>query len=142
MKLLYNIKHDADNIEREKRKRNVVFSRVPESSMQSAEARTNSDLRKVIKLVNPEEDGLIVSCHRAGKKVEDRPRLLIVTLENPSLAQTLHCYGAGRKFTTTSGAEIWCNPDLIKSDRIANFHARKLLREKRQEVNAKKTRNS
>ena len=35
------------------------------------------------------------------------------------------------------GAEIWCNPDLIKADRIANFNARKLQRERREKMNEK-----
>ena len=128
-----SVKQDADNIAREKRRRNVIFSGVTESGLLSAEARASSDMNKIEKMVQPNEDGLIVSCHRAGKKVDDRPRLLIVTMESPDLAQTMHCYGSGRKFTTSSGSEIWCNPDLIKADRIANFNARKLQRERREQ---------
>ena len=133
-----NVKQDADNIAREKRKRNVVFSSLPESKLKSAEGRYQSDMKKVEKLVVPQEDDLIVSCHRAGNKVGDKPRLLIVTMATPELAQTLHCYGSGRKFVYGDGVEIWCNPDLIKADRIANFNARKLQRERREKINEKK----
>ena len=132
-----SVKQDADNIEREKRKRNVVFSSVSESKQNSADARQRSDMKKVEKMVQPEEDDLIVSCHRAGKQSGDKPRLLIVTMATPELARTLHCYGSGRKLETSEGTEIWCNPDLIKADRIANFNARKLQRERR-EKNGKK----
>ena len=90
-------------------------------------------MNAIERMVQPDEDGLIVSCHRAGKKVDDRPRLLIVTMQSPDLAQTMHCYGSGRKFDTSSGNKIWCNPDLIKADRIANFNARKLQRERREQ---------
>ena len=127
-----SVKQDADNIAREKRKRNVVFSSVPESKLKSADARQSSDMKKIQKIVEPEEDNLIVSCHRAGKLIGDRPRLLIVTMATPDLAQSLHCYGSGQKFETTNGTEIWCNPDLIKADRIANFQARKLQRARRE----------
>ena len=90
-------------------------------------------MNAIERMVQPDGDGLIVSCHRAGKKVDDRPRLLIVTMQSPDLAQTMHCYGSGRKFDTSSGNKIWCNPDLIKADRIANFNARKLQRERREQ---------
>ena len=133
-----NVKQDADNIAREKRKRSVVFSSVPESKLKSAEGRYQSDFKKVERMIAPQEDDLIVSCHRAGKKVGDKPRLLIVTMATPELAQILHCYGSGRKFVYGDGAEIWCNPDLIKADRIANFNARKLQRERREKINEKK----
>ena len=34
---------------------------------------------------------------------------------------------------------IWCNPDLIKADRIANYNARKQQREKRAQQEEKRT---
>ena len=36
---------------------------------------------------------------------------------------------------------VWCNPDLIKSDRIANYNARKLQRKKREKMEEKKKKN-
>ena len=127
-----SVKQDADNIAREKRKRNVVFSNVPESSLESTDGRYRSDMKKVVKMIQPDENDFIVSCHRAGMKSGDKPRLLIVTMETPDLAQGLHCYGSGRKFIYGDKIEIWCNPDLIKADRVANYHARKLQRERRE----------
>ena len=77
-----------------------------------------------------------MNCYRAGAKRENGdPRLLIVTLSSPSLAEQLHNYGSGARVETTGGndcrKDIWINQDLIKSDRDANYHARKLMREKR-----------
>ena len=128
-------KQDADNIAREQRRRNAVFLGVAESGLSSAEARANSDMNKIEKMVQPEEDGLIVGCHRAGKKVDDRPRLLIVTMLSPDLAQAMHSYESGRKFVTCSG-----NPDLIKADMIANFNARKLQLDKQEQTDSRRNR--
>ena len=131
-------KIDSDQFEREKRKRNVVFSGVPESSNSTASGRLKSDMRKVEKIIEPEEDGLVITCHRAGKKVDGKDRLLIVTMATPELAQIVHGYGSGRKCLAEKNRVIWCNPDLIKADRIANYNARKQQREKRAEVQEKK----
>ena len=63
------------------------------------------------------------------------PRPLIVTVATPELAKTLHNYGSGYRVTVRDGSGtdcyVWCNPDLIKSDRIPNYNARKLQRERR-----------
>ena len=125
-----NQKIDTDQFERLKRKRNVVFSGVPESSLSTSSGRLKSDMKKVEKLIQPEEKGLVITCHRAGKKIDGKNRLLIVTMETPDLAEILHGYGSGRKFVAEDRV-IWCNPDLIKADRISNYNARKLQREKR-----------
>ena len=132
-------KIDSDQLEREKRKRNVVFSGVPESSSATASGRLKSDMKKVEKIIEPEEDGLVITCHRAGKKIDGKDRLLIVTMATPELAQIVHGYGSGRKCLAEKNRVIWCNPDLIKADRIANYNARKQQREKRAQLADKKT---
>ena len=63
----------------------------------------------------------------------------IVTLETPSLAQHFHNYGAGHKIERPEGKkDFWINQDLIKSDRDANYHARKLMTEKRVHLEEKR----
>ena len=63
-----NVKQDADNISREKRKRSVVFSSVPESKLKSAEGRYQSDFKKVERLIAPQEDDLIVNLSPSRKE--------------------------------------------------------------------------
>lgn len=129
------LKQDADNMEREKRKRNVVISGVPESSQLSSTARNNSDTKEILNIFQPDDSGIVVSCYRAGKNDGDRPRLLVVTISTPEKAQVLHGFGSGRKFISGNGKDtVWCNPDLIRADRIANYSARKLQRDRRNQL--------
>ena len=128
-------KQDADNFERERRKRNVVVKNLRESTLTNAKGKYDSDVKKLQQILHVNKKD-IVNCYRAGAKRENGdPRLLIVTLSSPSLAEQLHNYGSGARVETTGGndcrKDIWINQDLIKSDRDANYHARKLMREKR-----------
>ena len=86
------------------------------------------------------EERQVVTCYRAGAKRENGdPRLLIVTLETPSLAEHFHNYGGGHKIERPEGKkDFWINQDLIKADRDANYHARKLMREKRAQLEEKR----
>ena len=130
-------KQDADNNERERRKRNIVLTNVRESTMNTSTARYNSDVKKIVHLDIPKED--VVRCVRAGPPPsgKDIVRPLIVTLSTPEKANTAHNYGYGQKLLV-GNVIVWCNPDLIKSDRIANYNARQLQREKREKIEEKK----
>ena len=134
-------KQDAERHEREKRKRNIVVSNLVESSLSTPKGRYDSDIKKLMKILEPSvtSDAQIVNCYRAGAKRENgEPRLLIVTLETPRLAEHFHNYGAGHR-VQYGEKYIWINPDMIKADRDANYNARELMREKRAELNEKRT---
>ena len=132
-------KQDAERHEREKRKRNVVVTNLKESTLTTSIGRYESDKKKLLDImeVKPEQ---IVTCYRAGAKRDNGgPRLLIVTLETPRLAEHFHNYGNGHRIERKVGKnDIWFNPDLIKADRDANFNARKLMRERRAELEGKR----
>jgi hypothetical protein len=140
-------KQDVEHYEREKRKRNIVVSNLRESSLITPKGRYESDVKKLLKLMMvhhldiKEED--IVTCYRAGAKREDQgPRLLIVTLETPRLAEHFHKYGTGQRLDNGTGEKskyVWINPDMIKADRDANYNARKLMRERRAHMEEKRT---
>ena len=91
------VSQDADNIERQKRKRNVVLSGVPESTETSAMGRIKADLKKIQDIVQPQNGNTLLSCFRAGRKRPNRPRLLIVTVQSPAVAEEFHGYGSGRR---------------------------------------------
>ncbi len=135
-------KQDADNQERERRKRNVVVKNLRESTLTTSKAKYDSDVRKLEEVLQVDKKD-IVKCYRAGARRESgEPRLLIVTLSSPILAEELHDYGAGTRVETSGGngnrKDIWINQDLIKSDRDANYRARKLMREKRAKLVGKR----
>ena len=133
-------KQDADNFEREKRKKNIVLTNVRESKMTNSTARYNSDVKKIVHLLNIKEEN-VVRCTRAGPPKENNvARPLIVTLSTPEMAMAAHNYGYGQRLIVGSDENVivWCNPDLIKSDRIANYNARKLQREKKEKMEEKK----
>ena len=136
-------KQDAERHEREKRKRNIVVSNLKESSKDTPGARYASDVKKLLKILSPTltSKEQIITCHRAGGIRENGgPRLLIATLETPQMAEHFHNYGAGHRLEQSDGEKyIWINPDLIKSDRDANYNARKIMRERRAELNGKRT---
>ena len=116
----------------------MVVSGMPESKHSSStQQMAKSDLKAVQDLFHSHEDGypVAVSCYRAGKK-RDTPRLLIVTLKTPDMAPVLHNYGTGRRFPPVSEGlpPMWCNPDLIRADRIACYKARKLERKRKRRL--------
>ena len=132
-------KQDADHFERERRKRNIVIKNVRESKMNTADGRFNSDVSKILQLIEVEKED-IITCYRAGaKRTNGDPRLLIVTLATPYLAQHCHNYGSGRKMETNGDKkDIWINEDRTKADRDADYRARKLKRERRAEMESKR----
>ena len=131
-------KQDADHYERVKRQRNIVIKNLRESNRSTPTDRYNSDMKKVMDILEIEEK-VIVRCYRAGAKKEGNTRLLIVTLLTPDHAQHYHNYGAGYRIETNGDKkDIWINPDLIKADREANYMARRALRERREALEKKR----
>ena len=130
-------------MERQKRKRNVVLSGVPESTEPTGMGRIRADLLKLKSIVQSGKEGTFVSCYRAGRKRPGRHRLLIATTSSPSVAEEFHGYGSGRKFHLSHDSGIvWCNPDLIRADRIASYKARQLEKDRRTQLQEKFARQS
>ena len=123
---------DADHYERNRRKRNVVVKNMRESTQKTSKLRYDSDIQMLEEVLEVDKRE-IITCYRAGVKRENGvPRLLIVTLSTPDLAEQLHNYGSGTRLENSGGnKDIWINQDLIKSDRDANYQARKIMRERR-----------
>ena len=129
-------KLDADKVEREKRRSNVVVLSAPEpskdSSVDQKKAKDNEFCTSVLKI--PSSD--IEACWRAGKPDESNPdfcRPLIIRLKEEGLVKHWTKDGKGHK--TESGH--WINKDLCAADRKANF----LAREERRKRMEKKTKN-
>ena len=133
-------KMDVDKIEREKRVRNVVVNKVPESKSKESNLRNKEDLKFCLETLEiPKED--IECCYRAGRKDSDdskcsdefcRP-LVIKMVDQP--AADYWC-NLGKGYKTESGHYL--NPDLCKADRKASFLAREERRKRRNGSEAKK----
>ena len=123
-------KHEADMLERERRSRNIVIANVPECTNEVPTNRLHHDISFVKALVNV-TDSQIKKCIRAGPKREgdSKPRPIVVTLESPELAKSLHKYGNGSK-VLYEAESWWINPDLTQADRRAAFKARQFRRER------------
>ena len=122
-------KQDEDQLERDRRSRNVVLSNVPECRSSDVNERIKDDTARAATLCGVELNQ-IIRCFRAGKTTSEvaKPRLLIIVLKTPELARELHNYGNGQKLDHDNN--IWVNPDLIYSERQANFKARMTRRDK------------
>ena len=128
-------RHEADLHAREKRVRNIVLTNLPESTLDNPQDRIKEDNEQLAKIT-----GLSVSqiekSYRAGPPLgkgsnESRtdPRPLVAVLETPDLARQLHKYGNGNRILFEGGV-FWVNPDLTRAERRANYHARKLRKER------------
>ena len=125
---------DADKVEREKRKCNVVVLNAPEPNKESStEDKKREDkefCRDVLEI--PLED--IEVCWRAGKTDQSKPdyrRPLVIKMKSEQLANEWTKDGKGHK--TANGH--WINKDLCAADRKANF----LSREERRKRTQKRT---
>lgn len=121
-----------DNLEREKRKRNVFIRHVPEAPASvSASERKERDLqflRSELGMDNDKKE--IVSCFRTGAVRKDDEgktvsRPLVVVLKNEECASYWHNYSRGFK-----SGDFWINADLCKSDREAQVFAWKQRKER------------
>ena len=125
-------KHHIDNMERERRCRNVVLRGVPELNKGTKQAQTDED-KGHFSYICDVDPSHIKNCFRAGKEPTEKDldpktgkkkiRPIIVTVSTPTMAKELHSYGTGRKFIV-DGKIYWANQDLIWSERKANYDAR------------------
>ena len=127
-------KLDADKVEREKRRSNVVVLRAPEPSKDSSadqkKAKDNEFCTTVLKI--PSTD--IETCWRAGKLDESKSdycRPLVIKFKEESLVRDWTKDGKGHQ--TESGH--WINRDLCAADRKANFLAREEGRRRMEKKN-------
>ena len=116
-------KLDADKVEREKRKLNIVVLNVPEptkdASNEQKKKEDNDFCKDVLEI--PNED--FESSWRAGKIDETKPgycRPLIIKMADAKVVEEWTRDGKGLQ--TNSGH--WINKDLCSADRRANFLAR------------------
>ena len=130
-------KQDADNIEREKRCRNVVVKDVPE--IDSPTEQVDHDWKEALIILDlePEHVEAVFRAGSVSKSVSPgttpRPRPLIITLITPELAKRKHNWGNGRKRTFSDSPDVfYINPDLILADRKAAYDARQLKRENKE----------
>jgi hypothetical protein len=143
-------KQDQDFYERERRSRNVVINNVEESRSEHNHERISYDKEAASAILNVASDD-IVKVFRAGpqlgkgkNKDRTKPRILIVTMKTPEMAKSGHNYGMGVKQLPENSTSsylhegdscFWINPDLSRTERIANYEARKLRNERRQAGN-------
>ena len=121
-------KLDADKVEREKRKENVVVMNVPESKMESSAQKAAIDLKFCMEKLGMSRSD-IDKCWRAGKVDSEKPnycRPLVIKMSDVDNVDEWTRNGRGHK--TESG--FWINKDLCDADRKANFLARKERRER------------
>lgn len=122
------IKNDSNIYERERRSRNIVIGKCPESTADNPAERLQYDL-EFVKSVTGLSDSEIIKCIRAGPKenrekgIKKTSRPIIVTVHSPDLAKRLHKYGNGNRIIYNNTV-WWVNPDLTISERGANFRAR------------------
>ncbi|KAL5265200.1 hypothetical protein ACHWQZ_G006079 [Mnemiopsis leidyi] len=125
---------DADKVEREKRRCNVVVLSAPEPKKESStEEKRKEDMQFCSRVLEiPLTD--IEVCWRAGKVDESKPeycRPLIIKLKDEELVKEWTKDGKGHK--TVSG--YWINKDLCAADRKANFLSREERRKRVQKKN-------
>ena len=125
-------KLDADKVEREKRRENVVVMNAPESEMESAGQKKADDLKFCYEKLGMSESD-IQTCWRAGKLDASKPdycRPLVIKMSDEENANDWTKNGRGNK--TQSG--FWINRDLCDADRKANFVARQEKRVRHRKI--------
>ena len=110
-----------DFMDKEKRKSNIVVHNLPEQSGDTLAERANNDA-SLFKMVIKDEMKLNVNVQksfRVGKKNGDKPRLLIVTLENPSSKHDILKLAPELRHSRNY-VNIYITPDLTRKEREIN----------------------
>ena len=121
-----------DFIDRDRRKNNLVVHNLPEAEGGSLEERSTRD-RKLFQEVMKESFRLNVTVarsFRAGKSVNGRARLLIVTLETPGVKQEV-LRMAPQLRSSDKWGNIYITPDLTPAEREAARKVREELAARR-----------
>ena len=128
-------KMDNDQVERERRKCNVIINKIPEpSSALSGREGKDQDIRFLCDNLGMDTNS-IKTCFRAGSKVENTqgtasPRPLVVVMRDEETAKYWHDYGRGYHVQDT---DFWVNADMCRTDRHMHF----LMRQERRNRLAK-----
>lgn len=128
-------KMDYDHMERQKRIKNFVVCGIEEPTADTPDGKKREDTDKIISIVNIENDDIEL-IRRVGKPQSetDKPRPIVITVKTPEMAAAIHGHGRGRKFRDPEDdTDIWCNPDLIYADRMADKKARDERKQRRAE---------
>ena len=119
-------------LDKDKRKLNVVVHNLPEESGDTLAERSSKDQAAFQNIV---KEGLKLRIHstksfRAGKKIPERPRLLIVTMD--TLEAKLDLLSKVPQLKDTKWSNIYINPDLTKEEREEGRKLRAELKSRRQ----------
>ena len=121
-----------EHMDREKRKANLVIHNLPEQEGNSLAERSEKDLALFTSMIKDVFKLRVSSSRsfRVGKKQENRPRLLIVTLDNPSSKHDiLKC--APQLRNSAEYGNIYITPDLTQKEREVNRKLREELESRR-----------
>ena len=109
---------------------------IKEPTSDTPEGKREEDTAKILQIVGLDNSD-IEYVQRVGKPPtveKPKPRPIIITVKTPEIAAAIHGHGRGRKFRNDAdNTDTWCNPDLIRADRIAEFHAREERKKRRAE---------
>ena len=119
-------------LDKDKRKLNVVVHNLPEESGETLAERSSKDQTAFQKVV---KEGLKLSVRtsksfRVGKKIPERPRLLIITID--TLEAKLDLLSKVPQLKDTKWRNIYINPDLTKEEREEGRKLRAELKSRRQ----------
>ena len=122
------MKLSATEIEREKRRKNIVIRKVPESKSDNGKERLQHDMDFLDEFCGIDANE-IQRCFRAGQRDPKKDRALIVVLETEALAKELTNDGDGLQ--VESG--YWINRDQCPTDAHAGFLARQAGKQRREQ---------
>lgn len=127
-----------DHLDKEKRKANVVVHNLPEQVEGTVTEKCEKDSTSFVTMIKSEMkiNATVSKSFRAGKKLNDKPRLLIITLDNPAVKQDILRYAPQLRHSDQY-SNIYITPDLTQKEREANRKLREELASRRRsgEVN-------
>ena len=121
-----------DHLDKEKRKANIVVHNLTEQVGGSLTERSEKDIALFTEMVRDvmKVNVSATKSFRVGKKIQDKPRLLIVTLDNPACRyDILRC--AAQLRHTDQYTNIYLTPDQTQKEREAGKKLREELASRR-----------
>ena len=121
-----------DHMDKERRKANLVIHNLPEQDGNSVAERSEKDVTAFVTMIRDVMKLHVASSKsfRVGKKHQDRPRLLIVTLDNPACKHDI-LKGAPQLRRCKDYENVYVTPDLTQKEREANRKLREELAARR-----------
>ena len=121
-----------DHMDRERRKANLVVHNLPEQDGDSLMERSAKDMTLFASMVKDVMKLNVTSSKsfRVGKKRQDKPRLLIITLDNPACKHDI-LKGAPQLRSSEEYSNIYITPDQTLKEREANKKLREELMSRR-----------